>query len=126
MIPVKKNSGSRLPSTPLSIKKKFYPKISETLNHQRAPQEWSGSLKIISSLDMADNTTTKEDNTKKIERKEKTQQLAHKLAGDIFCCQLWILFRKNVRQIRLKIEPLRTERSPQVFAKRPRCWKITL
>ena len=44
---------------------------------------------------MADNTTTKEDNTKKIERKEKTQQLAHKLAGDIFCCQLWILSGKK-------------------------------
>ena len=84
MIPAKKKSGSRLPSTPLAIRKQFYPKIYETLNHQRAPQEWSGSFKRLSSSDMADNTTTREETAKKIKRKEKTQQLAHKLAGDIY------------------------------------------
>ena len=126
MIQVKNKSGIRLTSTPCAIKNHFYPKMLETLQHQRDPQQWRGALKRLSSSDMADNPTTREDNTKNIQRKEKTQQLAHKLAGDIYFLTALNPPPENVRQIRLKIEPSRTERNPQVFAKRPRCWKITL
>ena len=84
MIPVKNKSGIILPSTPFAIKKKFYPKMSETLNHKRDPKECSGSLNRLSSLDMADKPTTREETAEKVEHKEKPQQLAQKLAGDIF------------------------------------------
>ena len=85
MVPVKNKSGSRLSSTPLAAKKQFYPKTSEPLNNQRDPQEWIGALKRLSSSDMYDNPTTREETSKKIERKEKPQHLAQKLARDIFC-----------------------------------------
>ena len=84
MIPVKKKSGIRLTSTPCAIKNHFYPKMLETLHHQRNPQEWSGSLDRLSSSDMADNHKTREDNTEKIKRKEKLHQLSQTLAGDIY------------------------------------------
>ena len=73
---------------------------------------------------MADNTTTREDNAKKIERKEKPQQLAHKLAGDIF--YIGSSSGKMLDKEDQKEEPLRAERSLQVYAKSPMCWKLTL
>ena len=50
--------------------------------------------------------TTRENTAKNIDSKEKLQQLAHKFAGDIFCCQLRRLLQKNVRKIGPKIRTL--------------------
>ena len=75
MIPVKKNLGSRLTSTPLAVKNNFYPKTLETLTRQRDPQEWRGSLMRLSSSDMADNQTTIEDTAKNIKWKENLSSL---------------------------------------------------
>ena len=66
----KNMSGSRPNSKPLVVKNQFYPKTLETLNHQRDPQEWSRSLKRLSSSDMFDNLTKIEETNEKIERKE--------------------------------------------------------
>ena len=55
---------------------------------------------------MANNPTTREENTEKIERKEKNQQLAHKLAGDIYFLTTLESPPENFGQRRPKIRTL--------------------
>ena len=96
------------------------------MKHQRAPQEWSGSLKRLSSSDTADNPTTREETAKNIEHKERPQQRMQTFAGDIFSNISISPFGKILEKEDRKEEPSRTERSPQVVSKRPSCRKITL
>ena len=71
----KQNSGIRLPGTLLAVANQSYPKISETLNHQREPQGRRRFLKRLSTLDTADNPATIDETAYKIIRNKNLSSL---------------------------------------------------